>query len=466
MTSPSPRGFRPLLLGAVVALLCGSAHAEESAHRLTLKDAVARALEKHPALVTASSQEVAVGARIDVAKSEAVPKVGVVGQLNRSTGSVVPGATFGMVGIPGVQGPPGEARFGGGTFQSAVGVTASWDILELVRRPTLVTAAEKDVAVAKDKRATSRLLVIAHTTDAYLVVVEARALRDAAQASEARTKTFHDVVAALVGQKLRPDLDLARADTELSAARVLVEKTHLGVIVTSVRLAESIGESEWTLGVNGGEFPGLPALPGDSSGTHPEVLAYDDAAKAAEARVQVAKLGYLPKVELVGAAWLRGGGYVLAGGPNAGVAGGLLPDTPNWAVGLVVTWMPLESLPTHARAKAESAEAAVQKAKAAEVRETLSSDVKVARASLSTALAVAKETGIAVTAGKKALELANARYTTGVGNVLEVADAERALAIAERDDAVARIEAWRALVAVYRAQGDLSPLLGALGKEG
>jgi hypothetical protein len=68
----------------------------------------------------------------------AVPKVSVVEQVNRSTGNVVPGATFGMPRIPGAQGPPGETRFGGGAWQTTAGVTASWDILEIARRRTIV----------------------------------------------------------------------------------------------------------------------------------------------------------------------------------------------------------------------------------------------------------------------------------------------------------------------------------------
>jgi outer membrane protein len=457
------RARRTLSALLTTVLLPTAAHANETAHRLTLKEAAAHAVEKHPAVATASSKEAAATSKVGVAKSEATPKVSVVGQINRSTGSVVPGATFGMVGIPGVQGPPGAARFGSGTWQSAAGVTASWDILELVRRPTIIGAADSEVTAAKAEGDATRLAVAAETADAYLVVIEARALVTAAEVNEKRTKTFHDVVATLVGQKLRPDLDLARADTELASARVLLEKTRLGVTVTSAKLAESIGENRWPVEVVDTDFADLPALPAAPTVKHPAIVAYDDAANAAEARASVAKLAYLPRADVVGAAWLRGGGYLL-GGPNSGDAGGLLPDTPNWAVGIVATWTPTDIGTASAKAKAENADAAVQKSKATEVSEALTAEAKVARATLTSTFAVAKETSVAVAAARKALELANTRYTTALGNVLEVADSERALAAAERDDAIARLEAWRAVVAVYRAQGNLDPLVGAVAK--
>lgn len=71
---------------------------------------------------------------------------------------------------------------------------------------------------------------------------------------------------------------------------------------------------------------------------------------------------------------------------------------------------------------------------------------------------MAREARGAVAEARRALALAAARYTAALGNVVEVADAERALAAAERDDAVARLDAWRAFVALCLARGDLGPL--------
>lgn len=434
-----------------------AAHAE-AVRKISLREAITHALERHPALATAVSKEAAATSKVDIARNEAAPKVSVVGQANRSTGSVVPGATFAMPGIPGIQGPPGATRFGSGSWQSAAGVTASWDVLELVRRPSIIGAANSDVMVAKVQRAATRLSVAARTADAYLVLVEARALVLAAEAYEQRTKTFRDVVATLVGQKLRPDLDLARADTELASARVLTKKTHLGVLLASARLADAIGENGWSVDVVDADFSDFPKAPSSPTNTHPAVAAYRAAAKAAEARASVAKLGYLPTVNLVGAAWLRGGGYVL-GGPNSGDAGGLLPDTPNWAVGAVATWTPTDIGAASAKSNAENADAVVQRAQAVETSEALNTEAKLSRATFMSSVEVAKDTAAGVQAARQALALANTRYTTALGNVLEVADSERALAAAERDDAIARLDAWRAAIAVYAAEGDLDALL-------
>src|SRR5689334_11657683 len=86
----------------VAALSPASARADEPVHRLTLKEASAHAIEKHPIVAVANAKELAAAARVDVARAEAAPKIAVIAQFNRSTGNVIPGATFAMPGIPGV----------------------------------------------------------------------------------------------------------------------------------------------------------------------------------------------------------------------------------------------------------------------------------------------------------------------------------------------------------------------------
>ena len=51
------------------------------------------------------------------------------------------------------------------------------------------------------------------------------------------------------------------------------------------------------------------------------------------------------------------------------------------------------------------------------------------------------------------------RYSTGLTNMVTLAQAEKALAEAEVEDAVAQIEVWRSLLALSYAQGDLKPFV-------
>ena len=51
---------------------------------------------------------------------------------------------------------------------------------------------------------------------------------------------------------------------------------------------------------------------------------------------------------------------------------------------------------------------------------------------------------------------ATARYQAGLGDIDEVAEAQRLLTQAEIDDALARLSVWRGLLGIATAAGDLA----------
>ena len=75
------------------------------------------------------------------------------------------------------------------------------------------------------------------------------------------------------------------------------------------------------------------------------------------------------------------------------------------------------------------------------------------------AVEIARNTPVERQAATDAESRARARYESGLASVTEVAEAQRLLAQAEADDAVARLGVWRALLAVMQAQGNLQPFL-------
>jgi outer membrane protein TolC len=85
-------------------------------------------------------------------------------------------------------------------------------------------------------------------------------------------------------------------------------------------------------------------------------------------------------------------------------------------------------------------------------------------AALQAAREVAKLTPSQLEAAGAAESQAQARYKAGLATLVEVADAQRILAQAEIDDALARLNIWRALLAVRSAEGDLTPFLRTAGQ--
>jgi outer membrane protein TolC len=195
------------------------------------------------------------------------------------------------------------------------------------------------------------------------------------------------------------------------------------------------------------------APPSGPNPEHPELRQSDAAiARAAEAE-RLVRVEYLPRLDLVASLWVRGSGVFDSPG------GGVVPDTTNWLAGACLTWSILDIPTIRARARALAASRAVAVARRDEVALSIAGQLASGKAVLRGAVAVAEQTPKTLVAARTAEEQATARFKTGLVPVVDLADAQRVLAQAEIDDAVARLEVRRALLLVARASGDLSPFL-------
>jgi outer membrane protein TolC len=82
-----------------------------------------------------------------------------------------------------------------------------------------------------------------------------------------------------------------------------------------------------------------------------------------------------------------------------------------------------------------------------------------ARILLAQARKVADETPILVQAARVREEKVLKRYSAGLTNMVSLAQAEKALAEAEVENALAQIDVWRSILALAYVQGDLKPFM-------
>ena len=117
-----------------------------------------------------------------------------------------------------------------------------------------------------------------------------------------------------------------------------------------------------------------------------------------------------------------------------------------------------------ARKNAESARLDAERGRRDQALVDLASRRDQALAAFAGAVEVARTTPVATEAARAAVQQATARYQSGLGTALEVADAQRRLAQAEIDDSLARLSIWRAQLVVFAAAGDITPLLTEASK--
>jgi outer membrane protein TolC len=427
--------------------------AEATSGTISLDAAVSYALAHHPKMRVVAAGVDAARARVDEAHTTELPGIGVSAEINRSTGNTVPGTFFPYTGFPVISGSPRGRKFDGGTFQTGASLWATWDVTSIARE-----AAQVDYALAgsNEARATTnvrRLEVAFGAADAYLVSLEATETVKAARAGVERGRVFATIVKSLVAQDLRPGVDAARADAELAVAETELAHAEQTRLESRAAFAQALGDPSTRF------EPVTPAViePAravkDRVAQHPLVREADAAAERSERAESVVKLEYLPRVQVLGAAWLRGSGYY--GSP----ADGIVPDVPNWAVGATASWSILDIPGTQARSHAARADRDASRARRDDVALAVESEMQRALAARKGALAVLQTTPTALASATQAEQQALARYRSALSQAVEVADAERLLTVAQVNDAVARLEVLRAELLVARAAGDLEPFL-------
>lgn len=456
----------PLLFRSIVGCLaaaCGLGAAGNlfaqtaGPQRLTLLAAVELAVRNYPALQESRARAEAANAAVAVAEVAFLPRLDALVQVNRATHNNVFGLLLPQGGIPPISGPVLGTRGGDSVWGSAAGVLLSWEAVDFGVRKANVEAARRQTDAARAQAALTELDVAAAAADAFLTVLAADETVRAAQANVDRLQVFAEAVSALVRAQLRPGADESRAVAELALARNQLILAIQQREIAMAMLAGATGAVGAPLALDAAGLLQLPktpppALPLDS---HPAVRADAAAVDAVKARERALERAVLPRLSLHGAFSGRGSDAQVPGVSTGASAF----RVPNWAVGAVVSFPVLDVFSTAARRSVEVQNEAAARSRHEQTRQNLATAQARARALLDAAAAIARNTPVARAAAVDAASRARARYDAGLASVTEVADAQRLLAQAEADEAVARLGAWRALLAASQAGGDLRPFL-------
>ena len=286
----------------------------------------------------------------------------------------------------------------------------------------------------------------------------------ATTATVERMDVFSTAVSVLVENELRPGADLSLARAELARARTELIRAEEIRERARVSLAEWLGRAGERVEIDGSELLESSATvvggASQDAEAHPLVEIGQAERDAARARREVAAAAYRPKLDLLAAVYSRGTGALLDGSFEGG-SRGLWPETTNWALGLAVRF-PLLDFAVRQETKVEEYREQAAEARYANALQHVAAEIERARIHLDAARRIAENTPVELEAARALQVQARARYEAGLAEVLEVAEAERILRRAETEDAIARLEVWRARFALSAAEGDLAPPLSQL----
>jgi outer membrane protein len=369
--------------------------------------------------------------------------------------------------IPSISGPVLGTNNLGTAWGSAIGTLVSWEPFDFGLRRANVAAAEASRAQSEATLKRTEYEIAIAAADAFLTVAAAQETVQAAQAGVIRNETVSRTIHALVNAELRPGADASRADAELAASRTQLIQAEQAVDIARATVARFTGGDPAQIAISAPSLAQLPPEhepPAFDAASNPIAMEQNAAIEQVKAQLHALERSYFPRFYLQGSAYARGTGAETSGNILGGV-NGLAPSVQNYALGFSVTFPVFDFAALQAREAAQSATMRAQTARAQQIATDLRAQWNTALATLRGARRVAANTPVQVSAARAAAQQATARYQAGLGNIDAVAEAQRLVTQAEIDDALARLNVWRGLLALAAAAGDIRPFLAEVGRQ-
>jgi len=427
---------------------------------LTLSQAVENALRNYPSIRVTQEQMNAAAAGIRLAQTAYLPRVDGLAQINRATRNTYYGLLLPQNIIPGVDGVPANNL--GSVWDSGLGILVTWQPFDFGLRTANVATATAAHNQAQASMNRTRYEVSVATADAFLTVVAAQQTAQAARAAVDSWQILLKSIHALVAAQLRPGADESRMQAELAAAQTQLAQAEQAIDVARSTVAQFVGLSLSELNVSPGKL--AEQLPPDQPEPTLEIaanpLAIEQNAVIAQGQSQLKSIErtYYPQFLVQGLAAARGTG-LLNDGSRLGGLNGLAPTTQNYSVGLTVSFPAMDRFAIREQEAMESANIRAGQAQYQLIANNLQARFNAAQATLTGARRVAANTPIEVSSARTALQQATARYQSGLAPIDDVAQAQRLLVQAQIDDALARLNVWRATLQLATARGDIDPFL-------
>lgn len=434
----------------VLCLCCLPARAQENGEgagekpRLTLAEVVAVTIEKNPDLMSADAAAQAAKFRVDQANTAYSPTLNLSSNYNhsdstRGSTSVVSGGQLLYSGASG----SGSSNRTQDTLGSSL--NARIPLFDATRGPNVKQAKESLTASKYDLERTAQELILQVRTAYYKTLLDQQLVdiqRQRVENNELRLKQaqgFYEAGTSALVEVTQAQSALASAQLELSRAEAALEIDW----VTLNTLMGQPAQTSYLL-----ESPELPEIPEYSVEKfmevalekRPELQAGWARVRAQLARIDAAVAGRWPTLS-------ASLGYNINGQPT--------PFDRTWTAGIVLNWALFDGGADRAQAAEAKASAEQLKYQVESTGNSVYQEIANAITGWRTSRVQLETAEVGVRAAEQNRYLAAERYRVGVGNSLELSDAELALT-------QARSELAQALNASQTAAAQLSRALGVV----
>jgi outer membrane protein len=424
---------------------------------LTMAQALEYAHAHQPAIRAALAL---VTARMEEAKipsGQWLPTVGVTAQLFAMTANNTT-ATYAQPAFMDLPRIGATAATATGTLtpfaSSLVGAGIAQEVFDFGRIGAQRAAADAQVEVERHRAQARRLDLDFGVEEAFFSVSAAKAVERASEDAYERARVHRDLARRGVDSGLRSPIELTRAEADLQRFEVGRLRAQGGVAVAQSVLAAAIGAPDAAVDVAEdppvrSDMPALSEALALAQQRDPRLAETIAELEAAERHTRAVGAELRPDLSMTATLSGRAGGAPPSSGPSAH-GEGWIPDVPNWDAGLVLSWPLFEGTVAARQSGARSMEQ-VRRDDVDVLREQDVAAVRQAYVEVQVASTALGALRTAVTAARANYEQADARFGAGMGNAVELADAEALRTDAEIQLALGVFDHARARAAFGRA---------------
>lgn len=430
------------------------------AESITIAQAVEDALQNYPSIRVTEEQMNAAAAGIRLAQTAYLPRVDGLAQVNRATRNTYYGMLLPQTVIPTLDGVPANNL--GSVWDSGAGILVTWQPFDFGLRAANVAAAKAGRERAQAAVNRTQYDVSVATADAFLTLIAAQQTAQAARAAVDSWQVLFKSIHALTAAQLRPGADESRVQAELAVGQTQLAQADQAIEVARSTLAQFVGLESSRLNLNPGklvsELPAEQPEPALEPAKNPLAIEQNAATVEAQTQLHATERTDFPQFSLQSSASAHGTGLEL-NGARLGGWNGLVPTTQDYGIGFTVTFHFMDEFAERAEEARQVATVRAEQAQYQLISRQLRAQWETAQATLTGARRVAANTPVELSSARTALQQATTRYRSGLAPIDDVAQAQRLLVQAEIDDALARLNVWRALLQVAAVRGNIQPFL-------
>jgi outer membrane protein len=405
-----------------------AAAAELAGRILSLKECIGIALQTNPAVEISAQNRLAAQEKVEEAKGGYYPTLKASSSYTYTT--------------------PADEKMGVSPDNFDTRLAIRQPLYDGGATANLVVGVRQNIKVQDYEVARTRLEIVLAVKSAFFEVMKRRDLLVVAKSSRVDAEKHLEQARGLYAEGVSPRADVIKVEVQVSSTGLEVIRAENAVLQALANLAAAMGLPASTdFAVTPAEaVPSVPAALPPLAETitqaqkgRPELRGIMARIAAAQTSIRQIESGFYPNLSLDAAVGQQESTYP--------------PTDIKWSVGLTLGIPVFERLTT--RSKRNQAVAALGALKATELQTMRGVELEVQQAwlAMKESLERRQVTGKAREQAEEDLRVSEGRYQEGVGNILEVLDAQAALTQAKTNEVVASYDIATAMAKLERATG-------------